>query len=538
MALGETQKGAARRILDDPLNQRKTGREISRMLQDQAGLEQWRADGIGRRWDADKAQQEGSGLRDPSESLMNRALRTVIGVGAEAAGDVAAAKAMRAAGPFLPGIRALPGVAQESLGSMAFETGRQIFSRGSALNQGDISGALQEIGMTGVAPFPASRIGRSRLMSRANVGLSPERTRSLVSRLPGSSEAFLQTGGEELAEQVGRIGQATSLMTPFGETSGSLMRRATSEDVPRLLREGAQPPIPRRNLTVMVNRISDQLADAASEGFINNKPLSRFVERQLRQPALSTPAKLNVIRETLNDMLSGGAARRKPRLRGQIRALLAGTFRDIDQAALAGVPEAQALQQGLRIVRREKATDALLDYLDSRRVLSAPTPGDNTQLLRLNRVVDDLRRARSGVNPPQDLELLSVGLTRQEMDDLIDTAEMWNEMASARTAPRGTNVGSAQTLGTALLVGSIAGPQVGALAGGGRLILARAMATPEGRQVLRDAIRSGVNVNLADVGTQLVLQAARQRTPTPETISREMIQGLRRRFGPPRLEAP
>lgn len=466
---------------------------------------------------ADRAAQQGTSLMaspvPPSErSLLSRVMQSAVDVGAEAAPSMIGGQIARVGGAFVPGLRLLPPTAREATGSMIGEALRQTVS--------DEPLSLEQIGMAGMVGGASG--GLARRVSAADVGIAPETTRRLVSRLPGSTEAFMQQGTEETLERIARMQQRTEVITPPGETTSRLFQQA---------RRRPQPAVSMERTQALLSGIADDIDEAAGLGF-GNKKFTKIVKNLQNVGETSTPRQLDIIRRGLNDLL-GSAARRKPELRGQIRRVLAGVFQDIDNAAAANVPEAVALQQGLQVVRREKATDALIDYLDSPRVLSPPAPGETTNFLRLNRVLDDLRRARTGRNTPRDLELLRVGLTEAELDDLIDTVEFWNEFTGARTAPRGTNVGSGQVLGTALLVGSIAGPEAGAALGGARLILSRTLSSPQGRAALRELIQRGVPVNLADLGAQLIGQSARQFV-TPAGISQQLLQ----RFQPPQISAP
>lgn len=483
-------------LLQDPDFQKKPYENKVRILKG-AGLGD--AEAKQRALEVERRRPPGASVMDypPGQEpgLFTRGVQAAGRLARDAGPSIVGGQTFRHIGGFFPGVRALPPEVREGIGSATGEAISQLLDKTKPFNVEQIIGA-------GVVGGAAGKGGG--YVPQASRPIGKGFFRWMFKHAPGSTEAFQQVAADELYDNIAQISARTQQMLPPGSTVDDLWTQAL---------RGNQVSVPMSNTRTAAQEVAAEIALAEEMGFVEpgwKKTLTTLANK----PSDPTLKQLDLTRRGLEDMM--GVYRDQPNVIGrQTKYVLRGVFKDIDDAAERGIPEAITLQKALAVSKRELSTNSLLDYLDSRKALTPPAPGDNTQYMKVNRVLDDLRRVRDGNKPPRELALLDVGLDASEIDDMISTLEYWNEYTAARTSPRGTNVGSGPTLAAGAVGYAASGgdPQTAAAFAFGRWVFVRALSHPQGRQAIRQLIRQGADVNLVDLGIQAMGQIMRTAAP-------------------------
>lgn len=384
---------------------------------------------------------------------------------------------------------------------------------GEAINQltGITPRSLQQVGLAGLGPAAGRPL--SRLFPSVATTVSPRNIERIAQRVPGHQGAFIEAAREQIEDIPGLISRQTDQLLTPGESTRGLFTSAIADVTPIGMAETgrAARQIARKQAlaarggggSARIKRVAEALAGLADEA----------TETGGRE----TLEFLNVQRQELEGLLG---ATQNQSIKRQARTLLRGVFMDIDRAAQNGHRGAETLQRALMIKRREFAADDFQQLLDRRGMISPPRPIDGLREIRVGRLLDAVKRARSGRNPPRELELFAGSLPATELDEIERILSFWNDRISAAPPPKGVQMGSGRTL-EAMSAGFILGPVAGiqsatgaAAFGMGKSMLSRVLMAPRGRTILRDAIQKGVPVNITEVAVQMILQGARSQLGT------------------------
>lgn len=540
----ESQQARVKRMLDQPSFLRLSGPEQSKRLQEDAGLEQWRADAIATRLQADRALTEGSGLMAsptlPSQrGILEPTLRAAGRAGLRAAPSIVGEQAAGAVARVTPSLRPLE-VPIRAGGAMAGEAARQMF-----LAPEDEPFDVLEILAAGATP--AKKAGR-KLMTALGV---PERAAGSTRRgrirfargfVPGSGVALVEQARRDILDipEGIRAGAEETIQRVFpGETLGSLRTKALQDN----------PSFQLDNLQRTALEITE--GEEAARRF--GAQLGGRAARMARESAAQTDISLQefeVVRRNLGGAVGQARTSGNAAVEGRLRALLAGFFQDVDDAVAAGVPGMREYKASLEGFRRTHAAGDFETLITQK--FSRPARGENFETLNITQLLKDTRRAFDPRTPktgrPRGYQTLPDFLTPSEKRDVVELLEFWNENLPAlptRAGINAPNIGSGQAIfrggvaaGLATAANRVLGPtidpQMAGLAGAvASSVVSNMMMSDTGRRILRNFIERGGPIDLNQMLGSYVLQSVRADVFSGQGA----IRGAIERSLPPRLES-
>lgn len=494
------------------------------LILERAGLSP--EDATQRALDAQKAQPQGPSVMDPGMS-MSGLMRLGGELGLRAAPSIAGEVGGELVAPFMGLPRELGG----GVGAMAGEGVSQLFG----LNPMSFE-QLMLAGAVGATAAPTAQAARIRgLVRGGRVTPSLERRLGIAKRIPGAGGA-IQELAKDVAESIpGRVRQSTDV---FGRTPSAMFTEALAETgVPEL--------VSLRRTSRAVKALQRTQNRAKELGLTGGKKLrkdvdalAQLVDRRQAHGGRLAVNDVDLIRRDIEGKLDAIKNRTQQK---QYRQLLRGLFMDIDDAVRQGNQQAAILQDATALSRRNFAADDIQNFLDRPGIIGVPAQGSGAITIRLNRIQDAVRRARTERNPPREFRLLKGSVPDSELQDIEDLLGFWNEASTAIPPPPGTPFGSGPTttagltvagLGTALTGSPAAG--IGAAAGltGTRYVLGRILMSPRGRAVLRQTIEQGQPIDLYQIAGEIIAQSARQSLGDSPS---QMLQNV---VSPPQLSAP